>query len=394
MEPLLWGASLSCTPRKNIEVRRGKRMAAMRSISTNVKSVVATAVLLCLMMASSCEASALDHPARKIGKKRDPTEKVFNVLSFDAKPDGEYDNQMEFMQTWLAACKHKGKARVLVPMGKFVLGPVVFSGPCQTEGPIIVQVVGTVMALPDITSYEEDFWFQFENVHGVILTGTGTFDGQGAQNWKVVDNCGGNCVHLPISIKFIRVTQAIVRQITSLNPMGFHIGVVLCENIRIRNVKLYAPGDSPNTDGIHISQSTMVKVARSTISTGDDCVGIIQGSVDVSIKKVTCGPGHGFSVGSLGKYKDEKDVRQIVVTNCTLKDTDNGLRIKTFANSPPSMASDFTFRDIIMENVKHPIIIDQFYGSNSHERYQVHKHQGNLSIRSWSGSSMQQELSL
>ncbi|CAL9003855.1 unnamed protein product, partial [Prunus brigantina] len=77
---------------------------------------------------------------------------------------------------------------------------------------------------------------------------------------------------------------------------------------------------------------------------------------------VTCGPGHGISIGSLGKYKDEKDVTGIVVKNCTLTNTDNGVRIKTFPDSPsPSAASGIHYEDIIMVNVSNPILIDQLY---------------------------------
>ncbi|MCL7043203.1 hypothetical protein MKW94_000421, partial [Papaver nudicaule] len=68
-------------------------------------------------------------------------------------------------------------------------------------------------------------------------------------------------------------------------------------------------------------------------------------------------------VGSLGKKQDEKDVRGLIVRNCTLSGTENGLRIKTWPNSPPLKASHFIYQDIIMNDVKNPIIIDQCYGS-------------------------------
>ena len=51
----------------------------------------------------------------------------------------------------------------------------------------------------------------------------------------------------------------------------------------------------------------------------------------------------------------------IIVKNSTLMNTDNGLRIKTWPGSPPSQASGILFQDIIMKNVKNPIIIDQLY---------------------------------
>lgn len=68
------------------------------------------------------------------------------------------------------------------------------------------------------------------------------------------------------------------------------------------------------------------------------------------------------SVGSLGKYEDEEDVTGLVVKDCTLTGTDNGVRIKTWENSPKSTkASNLTFENIEMDNVRNPIIIDQTY---------------------------------
>lgn len=68
------------------------------------------------------------------------------------------------------------------------------------------------------------------------------------------------------------------------------------------------------------------------------------------------------SVGSLGKYDNEMDVRGLIVKNCTLLATTNGVRIKTYAGSDPSAAAGLLFKDIRMEGVKNPIIIDQNYG--------------------------------
>ncbi|KAL0295365.1 UNVERIFIED_CONTAM: Exopolygalacturonase [Sesamum angustifolium] len=92
---------------------------------------------------------------------------------------------------------------------------------------------------------------------------------------------------------------------------------------------------------------------------------------NVNISGVWCGPGHSISIGSLGKYEGEEDVSGITVRNCTLTNTDNGLRIKTWAPSLSStVVSDVTYSDINVNNVKNPIIIDQYYcpgGSCSHE---------------------------
>ncbi|PON61956.1 Glycoside hydrolase [Parasponia andersonii] len=67
------------------------------------------------------------------------------------------------------------------------------------------------------------------------------------------------------------------------------------------------------------------------------------------------------SIGSLGKYENEEDVRGITVKNCTFLKTDNGIRIKTWPGSTPSQATGMIFQDLIMDNVRNPIIIDQGY---------------------------------
>lgn len=69
------------------------------------------------------------------------------------------------------------------------------------------------------------------------------------------------------------------------------------------------------------------------------------------------------SVGSLGKYENEEDVSGITVRDCTFIGTENGIRIKTWPGSPPSAASGMTFQNLIMNDVKFPIIIDQDYCS-------------------------------
>ena len=71
------------------------------------------------------------------------------------------------------------------------------------------------------------------------------------------------------------------------------------------------------------------------------------------------------SIGSLGRRPDEEDVRGIFVTNCTLSDTTNGARIKTWHQSPELQASNIVYENIVMNNVRNPIFIDQNYGSKN-----------------------------
>lgn len=56
--------------------------------------------------------------------------------------------------------------------------------------------------------------------------------------------------------------------ITSFNSPKNHISISECKRVKITKIKLVAPGDSPNTDGINISGSSDVNIYDTVIGTG------------------------------------------------------------------------------------------------------------------------------
>lgn len=59
-----------------------------------------------------------------------------------------------------------------------------------------------------------------------------------------------------------------VRDLTIRNSQQMHLIIARSNTVRISRVMVTSPGDSPNTDGIHITASTDVVVQDSKISTG------------------------------------------------------------------------------------------------------------------------------
>ncbi|KAL6275073.1 hypothetical protein ACE6H2_025765 [Prunus campanulata] len=146
--------------------------------------------------------------------------------------------------------------------------------------------------------------------------------------------------------------------------LTMHMAIDNCKNVVVKNVKITAPSSSPNTDGIHIEASTGVTISGSTIMTGDDCISIGSGSKNLWLEHIACGPGHGISIGSLGDNANEDGVQNVTVTSCVFTKTQNGVRIKTWARASNGYATNIVFRNLIMQNVNNPIIIDQKYCPN------------------------------
>jgi len=284
--------------------------------------------------------------------------RVFDVRNYGAKPNSDITKAVT--RAWNDACAYQGSSKVLVPTATYRVGTVNFLGPCK--GPIEFNVLGSIQSPGDPKYFKGDCWISFGKIDHLTVSGKGDFDGQGQTAWGR-SGCSKNsyCVRLPISLRFDFVTNSIVRDITSRNSKQFHINVFGSQNLTFDHVTIIAPHNSPNTDGIHIGRSTNIKVINSKISTGDDCISLGDGSRDILIKGVICGPGHGISVGSLGKYKNEQPVSGVRVIGCTLTNTQTGVRIKTWPQSYPGIATDMRFENIVMNNVDNPILIDQGY---------------------------------
>ncbi|KAJ4974602.1 hypothetical protein NE237_007776 [Protea cynaroides] len=293
---------------------------------------------------------------------------IFDVTNYGAVGDGNNPANEAFQAAWAAACKLGAQSTMLVPGGVFLLNPIKFSGPCNvTPG---VEIRGRLLAPANMDSFPDRAWISFETLSQLNITGVGTgvIDGQGQDTWAAHGTChrDSNCKLAPVGLDLVAINGGSLGDITSLNSKGFHMGMWGSSNFLIHNANITAPGSSPNTDGIHISGSSNITVTDSQIGTGDDCISIGASTTNITITNVQCGPGHGISLGSLGKYPNEKEVFGLTVRNCTFTGTSNGARIKTWPGSPDNTVSNVIFEDLTMENVSNPIIINQNYCDGKH----------------------------
>ncbi|XP_008807268.2 polygalacturonase-like [Phoenix dactylifera] len=287
---------------------------------------------------------------------------VYDVLNFGAKADGKTDSAQAFLKAWTAACGSSSPATLHVPAGSFLLSQATFNGPCKNTA-IKFSIHGTIAAPSNYTKFgASGKWIVFDDVEGVTISG-GELDGRGADLWTCKLD-GRSCPTGATSLTFSNSKNIVIDGLASVNSELYHIVILGCQGVRVQGVYITAAGNSPNTDGIHVQMSTGVSIVQATIKTGDDCISIGPGTSNLWIERVFCGPGHGISIGSLGKEGQglqEEGVENVTVKSVVFAGTQNGVRIKTWATDVRGYVKGVVFFNALMRNVQNPIIIDQNY---------------------------------
>ncbi|KAG6488236.1 hypothetical protein ZIOFF_056995 [Zingiber officinale] len=227
---------------------------------------------------------------------------TFDVINYGAIGDGKTDDSQAFLRAWAAVCKDASATPSVLNIGfkTFLINAVLnFMGPCKPS-----------------------------SITQVLMNG---------------------CNNL------------VVKGLKLVNSQRSHLAITNCNDVLLSQLTITSPGDSPNTDGIDVSNSRRIRIEWSTIATGDDCIAINRGTYQINITGIACGPGHGISIGSLGKDKSSsEEVTDVIVKQCNFTRTTNGVRIKTWQGGV-GFASRIIFEDINFISTRNPIIIDQTY---------------------------------
>ncbi|XP_044501540.1 polygalacturonase At1g48100 [Mangifera indica] len=294
----------------------------------------------------------------------------FNVLNFGAKGDGQTDDTKAFGEAWEAACKVEASIMV-VPNGVFLVGPITFGPDCQPN--IVFQLDGKIIAPTSSNAWGSGLlqWLEFKNLKGITVKGAGIIDGQGSVWWNDLAKYLPTDASMsyedskmpstkPTVLRFYGSEGVTVTGITIQNSPQTHLKFDTCKTVQVSSFTTSSPGDSPNTDGIHVQNSQDVLIYSSNLACGDDCVSIQAGCSNIYIHDVKCGPGHGISIGGLGKDGSKACVSNITVRNVAMQNTLTGVRIKTWQGGSGSV-QQVMFSNIQVSDVKTPIMIDQFY---------------------------------
>lgn len=334
-----------------------------------------------------------------------PTE--FNVLDYGAKNDGSA-NAADAFKRAISAAKQAGGGTVFVPAGHYVSGPIEmvsnltldFDAGAIVEFPAVMlpftpgrqQGVETLTPVPLIGGHD------LENVavvgRGVLMSNNADWmklhgrqeaagDDPGSANgphWENLLNSlnAGKTITReeyeaaaaelrPSFIRFMNSKNILVSGLRFIGSPMWTVHLLYSENATVENLVIETyPG--VHTDGIVVDSSRFVRITNDYIDTGDDGIVIKSGkdadglrvnrpTEDVTITACTVHHAHGaVSIGS----ETSGSVRNIAASNITVKDSDNGARIKS-ARGRGGVVEDIRFDNWTMENVGEAIVVTNYY---------------------------------
>jgi len=332
---------------------------------------------------------------------------TLNVRAFGAKGDGRTDDTAK-IQAAILSCPDGG--RVLVPPGDYVTGPLFLKSRMMLEisgGAVLCLLTDRERfpVLPGNTpAYNPDgeiLLGMFEGcatdgfaaaLTGIDLTdtaviGEGVIDGRADEgDWWVDPKeirvaSRGNLLYTQ------RCKGMLVQGLTFRNSPSWNLHPAYSEELDFIDIRVQAPWDSPNTDGFDPESCRKVRLLGAEISVGDDCIAIKSGKVglgrkyrrpceDLEIGWCALLDGHGgVTVGS----EMAGGVKNVLAHHCYMKGNDRALRIKTRRDRGKDGVIDgILFRDIRMDGVKMPLVINSFYfcdADGKTERVQSRKKQ-------------------
>jgi polygalacturonase len=297
--------------------------------------------------------------------------KMCAVQQYGAKGDGSTLDTAA-IQKAIDDCANSGGGVVrLADAKKFVSAPLVLKSHITLEIAEGTTLEGSTNHddYPEIEQFHEkgrQSLLSATNAEGITIRGGGIIDGRGESWWEH----RGQGETRPRLIVFDHCKHVLMENVTVENSPMWQIVPYYSDDLTFRNMKILAPLPAGhNTDGIDPFSSGHVLIDHVTIDTGDDNVAIKSGqpgsagpdapSHDIIIRDCVFLKGHGMSVGS----EVSGGVQRVDVERVQFKGTTQGIRLKSGRDRGGDL-SDFTYKDITMEDVGTAIQITDYYGGD------------------------------
>jgi polygalacturonase len=280
------------------------------------------------------------------------------------------------IQEAIDVCAAHGGGTVRLTAGTYLSGPIALKSKITLQ----LDKDATLLGSPDHADYAAKTEFRepglaslvsATNAENIAITGEGVIDGAGESWWvmaRSVKNAGvmGNDHPRPRLVVFDHCKHVRVEGVTIQNSPMWQLVPYYSDDVTIRNVKVLAPSNSPNTDAIDPFSSSNVRIEHVFADVGDDDIAIKSGAIgspgpddpsrDITITDCVFLHGHGLSVGS----EIAGGAQNIRAERIRFEGTDNGIRVKANRDRGNDVGN-LVFRDIEMKDVKNALIVSEYY---------------------------------
>ncbi|KAG8971902.1 hypothetical protein FRC05_010571 [Tulasnella sp. 425] len=221
--------------------------------------------------------------------------------------------------------------------------------------------IATIQSIVANTTIYSGFWFDIQGTNVTLKGNTepqwGWVDGHGQQWWDAM-----NQTNRPHGWRF-KVTNGIIQDMKLWKSVAWNFSLSGAKNVRAFQNTIKCISDSTsfpfNTDGFAVGGTDLV-VENNYIYNGDDCVTAGNGATNVLFQNNYCEGGHGLSIGSLGSGGATDYVTNVTFQNVVMKNHLYGARFKSWTGGN-GLASNITWRNIVLQHVKFPIYVTQNY---------------------------------
>jgi polygalacturonase len=276
----------------------------------------------------------------------------FIITNFGALGNGVSNNASAIQKAIDAAGAAGGGTVIVAAVGVLTN---YLSGPFNLTNSVCLQInSGTKLQMLAKGSWPNAAtpFINGTNLHDVVISGSGTIDGQGAGWWP-----GGGT--RPFLVNISTTTRLLIQNVTAQNSPMYHFAL-MGENVgvTVQGITVNTLSTSPNTDGIDIT-ATNCLIQNCSISDGDDnisvkCTGYP--SLDIVVSNCVFGFGHGVSMGS----DTSGGIQNFSISNCSFSNTTYGIRMKSDTDRG-GLVQNLTYAGLTMSGVQYPIVIYSYY---------------------------------
>ena len=337
-----------------------KRKSGFRDKKIGTWPTAAILSALLVFAASSC-ASRSPGPAG-----------AFNVRDFGAAGI-KSDNAQSAIQRAIDACAAAGGGTVTVPPGEYSTGTIHLRSRIRFH----VEAGATIYSIKRKEAFDKEALFYGEDLAGITLEGRGTIDGQGAYEYRPRGDFQDDFIY-PNQVEMEKLSRPLIRSFPKSDQFGKLVLLLRCEDVRITGLSFI---DSPSwtmhlygcrrtvIDGVFIRSSLKdgvwadgidpdgcqdLRIANSTIETGDDA--IVFYSMNwfgpaLPCENITVTNCRLSSASSAIKFCDGNmnAVRNVTIDDCIITKSNRGL---AFMNFDGGIVENVVISDLVIDCVR------------------------------------------